>query len=96
MVRIKESMNFMSSTTSKSGSKYFESGFKFVKSVTEGGEHDEEVVGSNPDPVAADPAAADDADVSCLFTLFVGERVTSSRSVGKAPSHQAGLTPDCC
>ena len=91
MVRIKESMNFMSSTTSKSGSKYFESGFKFVKSVTEGGEHDDEVVGSNPDP-----AAADEADVSCLFTLFVGERVTSSRSVGKAPSHQAGLTPDCC
>ena len=94
MVRIKESMNFMSSTTSKSGSKYFESGFKFVKSVTEGGEHDDEVVGSNP--AAADPAAADEADVSCLFTLFVGERVTSSRSVGKAPSHQAGLTPDCC
>ena len=66
-------MNFISSTTSKSGSKW-SCGFIGVKSVTEGGEHELEV-GSKPPEAEA-----------VLFKLVLGEdKVTSSKSVGKAP-----------
>ena len=60
--------------------------------MTEGGEQDDDVVASKPDPAAAVGAAAAVWFVSCLF---VGDSVTSSKSVGKAPSHhEAGFTSD--
>ena len=99
MVLISESMNLMSSTTSKSGSKW-SWGFRGVRSVTEGGEQELLGVASKPEVVFK------------LVPLFGEDRVTSSKSVGKAPPllwppplasllHQDGLTscwwpPFCC
>ena len=98
MVLISESMNLMSSTTSKSGSKW-SWGFRGVRSVTEGGEQELEV------------AVASKLWVfMVLLPVFGEDKVTSSRSVGKAPPlwpplasllHQGGLTscwwpPFCC
>ena len=90
IVLIKESINFISSTTSKSGSKW-SWGFKGVKSVTEGGEHEDELASKQP-PFGLEVAP---------FRLFVGERVTSSRSDGNAPAPhhwevEPTSWPPCC
>ena len=90
MVRISESMNFMSSTTSKSGSKW-SCGVKVVRSVTEGGEQEEEVT-SNPLDATPPTLLTPGVTPGAAEVAGVGDRVTSSRSVGKAPSHQDGLT----
>ena len=62
--------------------------------MTEGGEQDDDVVASNPDPASATVGAAV-APVWFVSCLFVGDNVTSAKSVGKAPSHhEAGFTSD--
>lgn len=61
--------------------------------MTEGGEQEDELA-SKTVPEAAEAAEVVVATPEAAFMLLVGERVTSSRSEGNAPSHQEELTSE--
>ena len=70
---------------------------------TEGGEQEVDELASKQPPVAPLGLEPDVVPPAAPFRLFVGERVTSSKSGGKAPaSHQCAeeaaisWPPPCC